>query len=211
MIVLPCSARTKQEAEKAEGAALDVEERAREAAERSDKAGDNAVKMLDRVIIKQRAKPADAKSSANDSRVTAKTKLAMVADERVKGRQITVETKNGVVTLRGTVVTEEARAAAEDIANAVSGIKSVKNGLRVAPSDSETANERDEAITEKVTVTLKKDRKLKKANISVRTDAGIVTLAGIVQDLLTSAHAAWTAWHVKGVRAVNNELTLKNK
>ena len=53
-----------------------------------------------------------AKTGISDSWVTAKTKLDLFADERVKGRQISVETVKGAVTLRGKVDSNEAKAAA---------------------------------------------------------------------------------------------------
>jgi osmotically-inducible protein OsmY len=44
---------------------------------------------------------ADEKTPINDAWLTAKTKIALAADGRVKGRQIDVETTKGVVMLRG--------------------------------------------------------------------------------------------------------------
>ncbi|MGH7233524.1 MAG: BON domain-containing protein [Nitrospiraceae bacterium] len=202
----------KTAADKAERPSLEVEEKAQETADQADRAADNAVRMLDRVIIKSRAKPAEAKTPANDAWLTAKTKLALVADERVKSRLVTIETQNGIVTLSGTVYSDGAKTAATDIAHTVDGIKSVKNALQVVmPPAQETVQEDDEAITNKVTAALKRDPKLKKAEITVQTDAGAVTLIGDTPDLLASAQAAWTAWRIKGVRVVLNELSVKNK
>jgi osmotically-inducible protein OsmY len=56
---------------------------------------------------------------------------------------------------------------------------------------------------------LKRDAKLKRTDIDVRTDAGIVTLTGKVPDIRASAHASFVARHVKGVRAVKNELSFQ--
>lgn len=74
----------------------------------------------------------DATKEITDSWLTAKSKIALFADERVKGRQITVETKEGVVTLRGTVSSAEERAAAADIVARVENVKGVRNELQVA-------------------------------------------------------------------------------
>jgi hyperosmotically inducible protein len=68
-----------------------------------------------------------------DSWVTAKTKIDLFADERVKGRLINVETVQGAVTLRGKVDSDEAKAAAASIAQAVDGAKSVRSDLQVVP------------------------------------------------------------------------------
>jgi hyperosmotically inducible protein len=212
LLTMPVWAAPRTAAEQAEMPSLEVEERAQENADRSERATDhNAVRMLDRVIIKSRAKPAAA-TPMTDAWLTAKTKLALVADERLKSRLVTVETQNGVVTLSGTVYSDGARRTAVDIVKTVEGIKSVKNALQViAPSRQEAIDEEDQSITDKVTAALKRDSKLKKLEMTVRTDAGVVTLIGMASDLSTSAQAAWTAWRVQGVRAVKNELSVKNK
>jgi hyperosmotically inducible protein len=67
----------------------------------------------------------------SDSWLTAKTKIALFADERVSAPQVSVETKNGMVTLRGEVDSSESRAAAVEIATATDGVKGVKNELQV--------------------------------------------------------------------------------
>jgi hyperosmotically inducible protein len=155
---------------------------------------------------------ADEKTPIEDSWVTAKTKIALFADARVKGRQINVETQKGLVMIRGKVDSDEAKKAAEEIAKMVDGVKSVKNELQVvAPSKREAVEEKDDAITARVKNNLKKESKLKNADIDVKTNAGVVSLTGEVPDILTSAHASWTAWKVHGVKSVKNDLTLKEK
>jgi hyperosmotically inducible protein len=210
LLVVPLSAKTKPAAERAEKPSLEVEEKAQEAADRADRASDKAVRMLDRVIIKIRPKPGETKTPS-DTWLTAKTKLALVADERITGRQMTVETQNGIITLGGTVDSDEAKTAAEEAAKSVEGWKDVKNNLRVTTPSQERSDEKDSAISQRVNAALKREAKLKKAEIAVQTEDGVVTLTGASPDLLTSAHAAWTAWNAKGVRVVRNELTMKSK
>jgi hyperosmotically inducible periplasmic protein len=152
------------------------------------------------------------KALINDSWITAKTKIALAADGRVKGRQIDVETTKGVVMLRGKVDSDVAKQAAEDIAKKLDGVKTVKNDLEVvAPAKREAVEEKDEAITERVKEHFAKDAHLKKANIAVQTNAGVVSLTGEVPDLMTSANASWTAWFVPGAKSVKNDLTVKEK
>ena len=71
------------------------------------------------------------KALVNDSWLTAKTKIALAADARVKGRQIEVETAEGRVVLRGKVDSDEAKRAAEGITAGLDGVKTVKNELQV--------------------------------------------------------------------------------
>ena len=190
---------------------------AEKSGEKAEKAADRAEKAADRAEDAAKADHKDDKTSTtkepiNDSWLTAKTKIALVADGRVKGRQINVETKKGVVILRGKVDTDEAKAASEETAKAIDGVKSVKNELQVvAPAKREAVEEKDDIITDRVKRELNKDPKLKKANIDVKTNAGVVSLAGEIPDITTSAKASWTAWKVVGVKSVKNDLSIKNK
>lgn len=152
------------------------------------------------------------KTPINDSWLTSKTKIALFADARVKGRQIDVETTQGQVMLRGKVDSTEAKQAAADITKLLDGVKTVKNDLEVvAPSKREVVEEKDEAITARVKKKLAKDAHLKKTDIAVQTNAGVVSLTGEVKDITTSAHASWTTWFVPGVKSVKNDLTVKEK
>lgn len=155
---------------------------------------------------------ADEKTPINDSWITAKTKIALFADSRVKGSEINVETSQGAMMIRGKVDSDAAKHAAEGIAKGIDGVKSVKNDLQVvAPSKREATDDKDDAITARVNEQMAKDSQLKKAGIHAQTNAGVVSLTGEVQDLMTSAEASWTAWQVPGVKSVKNDLTVKEK
>lgn len=155
---------------------------------------------------------ADDKTPINDSWITAKTKIALFADSRVKGSEINVETAQGSVMIRGKVDSDAAKQAAEGIAKGIDGVKAVKNELQVvAPSKREAMDDKDAAITARVNEQIAKDSYLKKAGIHAQTNAGVVSLTGEVQDLMTSAQASWTAWQVPGVKSVKNDLTVKEK
>src|SRR5260370_34410227 len=65
----------------------------------------------------------EAKTGMSDSWLTSKAKIALFSDDRVKGRQVHVETKDGVVYLRGTVASREASAAATDTREALERAK----------------------------------------------------------------------------------------
>ena len=158
------------------------------------------------------------KALVNDSWLTAKTKIALAADSRVKGRQIEVETTEGRVMLRGKVDSDAAKRAAEGTTAGLDGVKTVKNDLEVVPpSAREAEEEKDEAITARVKehiakdATLMKDSRLKDADINVHTNAGVVSLTGEVPDISTSAQASWTTRQVPGVKSVKNDLTVKEK
>ena len=123
-----------------------------------------------------------------------------------------VETTQGVVMLRGKVDSIAAKQAAGDITKMLDGVKSVKNDLEVvAPAKRDAVEEKDEAVTARVKEHFAKDAHLKKADIAVQTNAGVVSLTGEVKDIMTSANASWTAWFVSGVKSVKNDLTVKEK
>lgn len=160
----------------------------------------------DKVEQKAKGVAQDSKTGISDSWLTAKTKIALFADERVKGGQVSVETVNGTVSLRGKVDSDEAKAAAAAVAKAVDGVKSVRNDLQVVPpGDRKVIDTSDKDITRQVEGRLSKDARLKK--VDVRTDGGAVILTGAVQSIGASARASELARGVPGVRAVKNELT----
>lgn len=67
----------------------------------------------------------------DDTVITAKVKAALIGDTRTKAYQIEVTTNKGQVQLGGFVDTRGARAAASEVAYAVTGVKAVSNGLEV--------------------------------------------------------------------------------
>ena len=164
------------------------------------------------VALAVTAGKAEEKTQIENSMMTAKTKIALFADARVKGRQISVETHKGLMMLRGKVDSEEAKNATEEIAKNIQGVKSVKNQLEVvAPSKRKTVDAKDDAITARVKRHIAKDSLRKNADINVKTNAGVVWLTGEVPDIMTSAQASWTAWNIPGVKSVKNDLTLTAK
>src|SRR5208283_1957922 len=73
------------------------------------------------------------KTAATDSDVTAKVKLALHDDSLTKDSTIHVTTVAGVVTLRGTVLSSSVSERAEKVAHDTTGVKSVRNHLKVPP------------------------------------------------------------------------------
>ena len=73
-------------------------------------------------------------AAVDDGAITAKVKTALLADPDVKGLMIDVDTKNGVVTLKGTADKPANRDRAVAIAKDTSGVKSVENQLVVKAS-----------------------------------------------------------------------------
>ena len=72
------------------------------------------------------------KRAASDTAITAKVKSALLADEKVKGMKIDVETKEGTVTLTGTAKSPAEKDQAERLASAVEGVRTVVNRISVS-------------------------------------------------------------------------------
>jgi hyperosmotically inducible protein len=151
-------------------------------------------------------KTEQAKTGMSDSWLTSKAKIALFADDRVKGRQIHVETKDGVVMLRGKVDSAEAKSAALEVAKGIEGVKNVKNELQVvAPSQRSEVTADDKVVAKNVQNKLKADPQLK--NVKVDVNKGVVSLSGEVKSIDASAKASEVARNVAGVRSVKNDLT----
>jgi len=160
--------------------------------------------------VKDAAKTAT--TEVSDSWITMKTKIALLADERVSSGDVSVKTLKGVITLRGKVESEQARQAADEIALKIDGAKKVNNRLVVVSEAARKAVDRqDDQIVKDVEKRIKEDPRLKKADIDVRADKGFVTLTGKAASLATTLRASEVAYRVRGVRAVRNEMTLERK
>jgi hyperosmotically inducible protein len=167
----------------------------------------SAADKMDEAKDKAKSTTQEVKTAVSDSWITSKTKIALFSDDRVKGTQVSVDTKDGVVYLRGKVDSAEAKTAAGEIAKGIEGAKSVKNDLQVvAPSERKAVKADDAAIAKTVEARMKNDAQLKK--VDVRSDAGVVTLTGEVPNINASAKASEMARAVTGVRSVKNELAL---
>jgi len=69
----------------------------------------------------------------NDAWITSKVSADFVNEDTLKGSDINVDTKDHVVTLKGTVVSAAGKARAEEIAKTTKGVKRVVNTLTIGP------------------------------------------------------------------------------
>jgi osmotically-inducible protein OsmY len=73
----------------------------------------------------------------SDTWITTKVKSKYVGEDALKHSDITVNTKDNVVTLTGTVASEAGRKRAVDIAKATDGVKDVVDKLTISPGKTE--------------------------------------------------------------------------
>ena len=76
----------------------------------------------------------------NDGWLWVKTRFELAAADDLRDSTINVDVDNAVVTLTGTVASAAQKTKAEQVAKAVEDVKSVKNMLKVAPSNSNSGN-----------------------------------------------------------------------
>ena len=69
-----------------------------------------------------------------DAAITSSIKARLLADERINGLEVNVDTYEGVVTLHGHTETRNDRARAIEIASGVKGVRSVTSKLKVLPT-----------------------------------------------------------------------------
>jgi hyperosmotically inducible periplasmic protein len=155
-------------------------------------------------------------AALSDTAITAKVKTHLHSDKRFSDSDISVKTTNGVVTLTGSAPSENTASAAERVAQAVDGVKSVDNQIR-APSKLETAaagmsdaahktgrKVSDDWITTTVKSQLLADHSVQRgSDISVTTQNGVVMLSGTAASRDAREQAETVARNVKGVKSVD--------
>ena len=147
----------------------------------------------------------------DDSVITAAVKSKILGEKGLSSMNISVKTKDGVVTLSGKTDTAEHSQLAERVAKLVDGVKSVVNDLQVDGKKAQSASEYidDSAITTSVKANILKEKGLSSLNISVKTQEGVVTLSGTTDTAEHSQLAERVAKQANGVKRVINELKAK--
>jgi osmotically-inducible protein OsmY len=140
-----------------------------------------------------------------DSRIESSAKQSHVFKTYLKNDDIKIQSKDGVVSLTGTVSEESHKSLARDTVMDLPGVKSVDSKLEVKGES--PAKNSDAWLTTKVKTTLLFHRSVS-GMTKVSTKDGIVTLQG---DATSQAQKDLTTEYVKdveGVKDVNNELTV---
>jgi hyperosmotically inducible periplasmic protein len=146
-----------------------------------------------------------AQASKMDDRIESSAKKSYVFRTYLQDDDVNIQSRNGAVTLTGTVSEESHKSLAEETVTGLPGVKSVNNRLEIR-GESPTANS-DAWITTKVKTVLMYHRNVN-AMTQVDTQDGIVTLRG---DASNQAEKDLTTEYVKdveGVKDVNNEMTV---
>lgn len=90
-------------------------------------------RAADKVAATTDSASAKAATAIDDATITTKVKAAVLAEPGLKSLEINVDTREGVVTLAGTVASHELKQRATQIAQSVAGVRSVSDQLVVSP------------------------------------------------------------------------------
>lgn len=142
-----------------------------------------------------------------DSGITSVVEASLKASEKVKGRQVEVQTREQVVYLTGVVDTTEARREAARLAWRTEGVEGVVNDLTVGEMTVGSWVD-DVMISSKVKSKLIANSEIRAGNIDVSSSQGVVTLIGRVRSALVKSDAERIARGTTGVTNVNNELVV---
>jgi hyperosmotically inducible protein len=172
----------------------------------------------DRIAREARNAAVDAKAAAArageqlaDTWITTKIQAQYFADNDVKARYVNVSTRDGVVTLKGRVDSDNAREQALQIAKNTDGVRTVQDHLMVGPATTATGSEQIDAawITTKIQARYFSEPDVNGRDLDVSTVNGVVTLSGQLDTEQQKALALSIARTTDGVTRVEDRIVVQ--
>ena len=145
-------------------------------------------------------------SDDTDDRIESSAKKSHVFKTYLKDDSIKTESKNGAVTLTGTVAESSHKSLAENTVESLPGVKSVDNQLKVKGDNH--AEHSDGWLATKVKSTLLFHRNVSATKTDVNVTDGIVILSGEASSQAQKELTTEYAQDVEGVKEVKNEMTV---
>ncbi len=146
------------------------------------------------------------RAADTDSRIESSAAKSYVFKTTLKDDSIKVDSKDGVVSLTGTVADTSDKSLAEDTVASLPGVKSVDNQLVV--SGEQPAEHSDAWITMKVKTALLFHRNVSATGTSIYTKDGVVTLQGVASSIAQKELTTEYAKDVDNVKEVKNDMTI---
>lgn len=146
------------------------------------------------------------RASETDDRIESSAKKSYVFKTYLADDSIKTESKNGAVTLTGTVAEASHKSLAEDTIEGLPGVKSVDNKLIVKGES--PAEHSDAWIGMKVKSTLLFHRNVRATKTDVNVKDGIVILSGEASSQAQKELATEYAKDIDNVKEVKNEMTV---
>jgi osmotically-inducible protein OsmY len=148
----------------------------------------------------------------SDAWITAKVKTILLLHRNVSA-MTEVNTKDGIVSLKGEVNSQAQKDLTTEYAKDVEGVKGVNNEMTIgkAAKKKQTVGSKidDASITAQVKMTLLYHRSTSGINTSVTTKRGVVKLTGKARNAAEKDLAGKYAEDVNGVRSVTNKMTIE--
>jgi osmotically-inducible protein OsmY len=149
---------------------------------------------------------APTRASETDSRIESSFKKTYVYKTYLKDEHIKISSKDGAVTLSGSVADETHRPMAQDVAEALPGVTSVDN--RIEFRGDRPAEKSDTWISMKVKAALLYRRNVSGTKTEVYVKDGVVTLKGVAASQAQKDLTTEYAKDIDGVKSVENEITV---
>lgn len=148
--------------------------------------------------------------SSWDAWTTAAVKLKLLSSREVPGLDINVDTREGVVTLFGSVPNQATKNLAEKLALESNGTRLVKNQLQiVAKPEEKQVAEKDEKIQENLKKRIADNPELKDADVTLEVSKGVVRLTGTVESQRDHLAVLTATRGTQGVRSLIDELKIE--
>jgi len=145
-------------------------------------------------------------ASQTDSRIESSAKKSYVFKTHLKDDSIKTVSKNGAVTLTGTVAESSHKSLAQDTVESLPGVKSVDNQLTVKGES--PAEHSDGWVGAKVKTALLFHRNVRATKTDVNVKDGIVILSGEASSMAQKELTTSYAQDVEGVKEVKNQMTI---
>jgi osmotically-inducible protein OsmY len=146
------------------------------------------------------------RAAGTDSRIESSAANSYTFKTTLKDDSIKVDSKDGVVSLTGTVAAASDKSLAEDTVASLPGVKSVNNELLV--SGEQPAEHSDTWITMKVKTALLFHRNVSATGTTVYTKDGVVTLQGEASNMAQKELTTEYAKDIDNVKSVKNDMTI---
>jgi osmotically-inducible protein OsmY len=149
---------------------------------------------------------APARAADTDSRIESSAAKSYTFKTYLKDDSITVDSKDGVVTLAGTVADTSHKSMAEDTVASLPGVKSVDNELQI--KGEQPAEHSDTWIGWKVKTALLFHRNVSATGTTIYVKDGVVTLQGEASSMAQKELTTEYAKDIDNVKSVDNQMTI---
>lgn len=154
------------------------------------------------ILLTANCDAAAAAPQMTDQSISDKIDDELLMDPGVISSKVDISTDNGVVTLTGQVNNILAKERAERVAEAVKGVRSIVNRIKVKPSPYRT----DAQIKVDVQNALLEDPAADSYELSTSVENGVVTLSGDVDSYQEAKLAKTVAKGVRGVVGIDDQI-----